>query len=132
MGKDAILLNEDKPPIELNKHYQPDAISIQCGSSAYYALSKDYEALARVWRTICTSYTVQVAWTMRARRSGNVQSSHVEMKGSIVRLRIARQAGTVFLDYAEVREIADKLLASGNFEEITIEERLYKGEKDAD
>ena len=60
----------DHIPIELNLHYRPDEVTIQCGSSAYTLYLEQQDDIRRRFTS-----NVQVNWYVTVKRRGKTHAS---------------------------------------------------------
>jgi len=115
-------------PVEKNLSYKEDAVTIQCGSRIYNILKDSQADARRIFQGKCYRIPVLLQWRISARRRGERAKYHLVIRGNQIICRRYKRDDGIFLDYAEARYCADKLIQSGNFEYVAIEEEIQAGE----
>ena len=114
----AITKKEYPFQIELNKHYKPDEIVVNCGERAYMRLPYELLQLRDNFDNRHLTYRVQ------CRRNGGKRIFTLKMVAGMATFVTAHRKGTLFTTYSEARECADKLYYSKNFDMVYIIECL--------
>lgn len=111
-------------PIELNLHYAPDAVSIQCGSSAYTLFLENQDDIRRRFTS-----RQQVNWYVTVKRRGKTHISYINVHKKQITTSQNESKRTLFTSYEEAREIANELMHSEMFYAVNIVEcydRIYQ------
>jgi len=103
--------------IVLNKHYKPDAVTVQCGERAFSNLPPE---LTQVMKQF--DYDSNVDWYIQAQRRGETITNHLHFVNGELMLRKRKHPYGRFPSYLEARKVADKLKETGMFERILITE----------
>lgn len=103
--------------IELNPHYKPDEISVQCGSQVYANLPVSLEDTLRPLED-----GGRVTWRVQVQKKTSGRLFQVHLKEGKAILRPYKNKAGAFLSYAEAREIGDKLLGTGLFDRMVVSE----------
>jgi len=104
--------------IEMNPHYSPDAVSVQCGCRAFAQLPPEVNHILHKFE----SNGMTVVWRIQAQRRGESAVKHIHFVNKQLMLRLRKHPSGVFPSYTEAREIADKMIATGLFERVIISE----------
>lgn len=108
--------------IKLNNNLKDDVMILECGAKAYAELPNVLKEVDRV------SKSYKICYKLMARRTGSERMLHVSFHGNFVKGRQYNSKSTLFYDYNEIRDCAEKLLDSGNFEEVVIKEHLVRAD----
>ena len=114
----------DYIPIELNLHYRPDEVTIQCGSAAYTLYLEKQDDMRRRFTS-----NVQVSWYVTVKRRGKTHISYINVHKKQITTSQNESKRTLFTSYEEAREIANELMHSEMFYAVNIVEcydRVYK------
>jgi hypothetical protein len=111
-------------PIELNTHFAPNEVSIQCGSAAYTIFLGKQDDIRRRFTT-----NQQVSWYITVKRRGKTHISYINVHKKQITTSQNESKRTLFTSYEEAREIANELMHSEMFYAVNIVEcydRIYQ------
>lgn len=109
---------ETEIKIEMNPHYRPDAVSVQCGCRAFAQLPPEVNQILRKFE----SNGMGVVWRIQAQRRGESAVKHIHFVNKQLILRLRKHPSGIFPSYTEAREVADKMMATGLFEKVIVSE----------
>lgn len=117
------------PVIECNPHFQENEVVIMCGEKAYAELNTNQkENSARLLSNHSYAIPISMRWRMLVQRRGGGRLFNVYFNDGKAILRLHKRDACTFLSYREIRECADRLLQSGNFERVEIVEEIRAGD----
>lgn len=106
--------------IELNNHYKPYEISVQCGAEAYTHLPIELQELSESVDNFCTT------WVMAAIRKSNGRRAWIRLNKFKVEFVMHIQYATKFTNYKEVKDVANKVLDTDLFTSVIITETIKR------
>lgn len=112
--------------VEENTNFQPDKVTLICGSSAYKRLfSNAGVELRKCCRELNDAMGIETCWTLSARFRNDSKLVYMSNynDGNVAFSPLKKEA-VIFFSYVELKECSDALLESNNFEEIVVHESM--------